>query len=185
MTENLTDFANRLHEPEHYWKKAVALTAEDDDNLLELINPLPEATNYSMFRQSDGAGNEAVLLVRRSESEEIEAALLLAYDHESSFAASIAHPEEAADQPALKGLPYAEFAPALHEGSPLFWDYKDYPATSDHVFASAAIWYLNGKWSHADISNATDFKGTPIDEARMVRQIKGLLKEFQFGDSEG
>lgn len=180
MAKTLSKFVNELPDPQELWDESETAQKERPD-YWERINPLsPEAENFAMCRISDGAGAEGVLLVRRTEGGLIDAALLYAYDHESHLTANIENVEGADYQPALRGLP-SEFAPALHEGSPLFWNYDGYPATANHIFATAAAWFVNGAWHHAtDLDKAQDFDGKAIDDTEMVRHFYSIFRGIGF-----
>lgn len=180
MAKTLAEFVAGLPDPQELWDESEMVTKEFPDYNKHL-NPLtPEASNFALYKTEDGAGAEGVLLVRKAEGGLIDAALLYTYDHESSLTANIADLEGAEKQPALQGLP-EEFSPALMEGSPLFWNFDGYPATSNHIFATAAAWYVDGAWHYADgLDEAHDFDGEPIDDTRMVRQFYSIFRGIGF-----
>jgi hypothetical protein len=180
MAKSLADFVRGLPDPQELWDEAQMNVAEYPD-YCKFMSPLKiEASNFSIFKREDGAGAEGVLIVRKAEGGLIDAALLYVYDHESSLTANIEDVEGADNQPALNGLPDI-FNPVLVEGSPLFWNFDGYPATNNHIFATAAVWYVGGEWHYADgLDEATDFEGNPIDDTKMVRQFYSILRGFGF-----
>lgn len=180
MPKTLAEFVKGLPDPQELWDESEMVAAERPDYCKHL-NPLsPEAENFAMFKIEDGAGAEGVLVVRKAEGGLIDAALLYAYDHESHLTANIEDIEGADYQPALRGLP-SEFSPALTEGSPLFWNFDGYPATSNHIFATAAAWFVEGQWSTAtELNTMTDFDGKPIDDTKMVSQFYSIFRGFGF-----
>lgn len=180
MPKTLAEFVKGLPDPQELWDESEVVATERPDYCKHL-NPLsPEAENFAMFKIEDGAGAEGVLLVRKAEGGLINAALLYAYDHESHFTANIEDNEGADVQPALQGLP-SEFDPAFAENSPLFWNYDGYPATSNHIFATAAAWFIDGEWHHApELNKATGFDGETIDDTKMVRQFYSIFRGFGF-----
>jgi hypothetical protein len=180
MAKTLAEFVNGLPDPQELWDESEMIAKEFPDYNTH-INPLmPEASDFAMYKTENGAGAEGVLLVRKAEGGLIDAALLYAYDHESALTANIEDIEGADKQPALQGLP-SEFNPALVQGSPLFWNFEDYPATSNHIFATAAVWFVDGAWHHADrLDTAQDFEGDPIDDTKMVRQFYSIFRGMAF-----
>lgn len=180
MAKTLSDFVKGLPDPQELWDESEMIAAEYPD-YCKHINPLMDtAENFAMFHTDNGAGAEGVLLVRKAEGGLIDAALMYVYHHESRLTANIENQQEADKQPALNGLP-AEFTPALAQGSPLFWNFLNYPATSDHIFATAAVWFVNGAWHAADgLDEETDFDGKPIDDTQMVRLFYRIMRGFGF-----
>lgn len=173
-------FISTLATPEDLWERAEALHAINTDGMTKMHDPIPGADNFSFFRTEDGAGNEGGLLVRRREDGFIDAALLFGYDHESSYVPNIEDQEGAEKQPALNGFPSEEFADAFRQGSPLFWGWEDFPATLNHIFASSAVWFVQGQWHYADnLDEAKDFKGQPIDPEHMVRDLRSAFEGFK------
>lgn len=180
MAENMLEFINKLPSPEVLWARAND-SIEDFPESCSLTIPLMKSNpQFSAFVTEDGAGAEGTIVIRRNVEDKIDAVLMYAYDHESSFTANIENEEGAKNQPALSGLP-AEFDEALVPESPLFWKYDGYPATFQNIFATAAVWYVDGEWSFAeDLSEAEDFDGNPIDESKMARQFPSIFEEFRF-----
>lgn len=180
MPKTLAEFVKGLPDPQELWDEGEMAAAERPD-YCKHINPLsPEAENFAMFKIEDGAGAEGVLLIRKTEGGLIDAALLYAYDHESRLTANIEDLEGADNQPALDGLPEL-FRPALSEGSPLFWNYDGYPATRNHIFATAAVWFIDEAWHHAEnLNDAKDFEDKPIDDTQMVRQFYSIFRGIGF-----
>lgn len=179
MAKKLNTFVKGLPDPQELWDESEAAATERPD-YCKHVHGLPNAENFSMFKIEDGAGAEGVLLVRKAEGGLIDAALLYAYDHESHLTANIEDLDGANNQPALKGLPDV-FSPALSEGSPLFWNYDGYPATSNHIFATAAVWFIDGAWHCAEnLNKAKDFEGKPIDDTQMVRQFYSIFRGIGF-----
>jgi hypothetical protein len=180
MTKTLAEFVKGLPDPQELWDQSEQIAAEFPDYNKHLNPLMPEANNFAMYKTEDGAGAEGVLLVRKAEGGLIDAALLYAYDHESSLTANIEDAQGADYQPALRGLP-SEFEPALAEGSPLFWNFDGYPATSNHIFATAAVWFVNGKWRSATkLNTMTDFDGKRIDDSQMVRHFYSIFRGMSF-----
>jgi hypothetical protein len=180
MAKTLAEFVQGLPDPQELWDESELLTSERPDYNKRSNFLMPEASNFAFYKTEDGSGSEGVLLVRKAEDGLIDAALLYAYDHESSLTANIEDDEGADHQPALQGLP-DDFNPALGAGSPLFWNFEGYPATSNHIFATAAAWYVNGKWHYAEgLDNANDFDGNPIDDTKMVRQFYSTFRSMGF-----
>lgn len=179
MAENMLEFINKLPSPEVLWARATE-NVEDWPESCALVIPLMESTpQFSMFKTEDGAGAEGTILIRRNADNKIDAVLMFAYDHESSLTANIENEEGAKNQPALSGLP-AEFDEALIPESPLLWKYDGYPATFSNIFATAAVWYVDGEWSFAeDLSEAEDFDGNPINETKMARQFPSIFEGFR------
>lgn len=178
MAKTLSDLIKGLPDPQELWDESEMIAAESPD-YCKYINPLMDkAQNFAMFKMDNGAGAEGVLLVRKAEGGLIDAALMYVYHHDSRLTASIESKQEADNQPALKGLP-SEFNPALDQGSPLFWNFLNYPATSDHIFATAAVWFTDGAWHAADgLDTATDFDGQPIDDTQMVTLFYRIMRGF-------
>lgn len=177
--DTMNTFVNSLAIPEDLWEQAEILNAADTDDTHTISDPMPDAPNFAFYRKEDGAGNEDTLLIRRREDGLIDAALLVTYDHESALSPNIMDEEGAASQPSLKGFPEEEFADALKEGSSLFWNYAEFPATQKHIFATAAAWFVAGQWHHAEnLENAQDFDGYPIYEKHMVRDLERMTKGF-------
>lgn len=175
----MNTFAKKLATPEELWEHAEVLHAADTDGSYKISDPMPDAPHFAFYRQEDGAGNEDTLLVRRREDGLIDAALFVTYDHESSLSANIENAEGAANQPALQGFPQEEFADAFKEGSSLFWNYEEFPATRKHIFATAAVWFVAGQWHSADgLEEAVDFDGNPIKIERMVRDMERAIEGF-------
>lgn len=179
MAKSLARFVKELPDPQELWDESEMAASERPD-YCKHIHGLPNADNFSLFKIEDGAGAEGVLLIRKAEGGLIDAALLYAYDHESHLTANIEDTEGADKQPALQGLP-SEFDPAFAKDSPLFWNYEGYPATSNHIFATAAAWFVDGAWHHApDLDKALDYDGKPIDDTQMVRQFYSIFRGIGF-----
>lgn len=179
MTKTLETFTRELPDPQELWDESET-AAQERPEYCTHIHGLPNAENFSLFKIEDGAGAEGVLVVRKAEGGLIDAALLYTYDHESHLTANIEDIEGAEVQPALMGLPET-FNPVLTEGSPLFWNYDGYPATHNHIFATAAVWYVEGAWHHApDLNTAQDFNGKQIDDTEMVRQFYSIFRGIGF-----
>lgn len=179
MAKKLNTFVKGLPDPQELWDESEVAATERPD-YCKHVHGLPNAENFSMFKIEDGAGAEGVLLVRKAAGGLIDAALLYAYDHESHLTANIEDLDGAGNQPALKGLPDV-FSPALSEGSPLFWNYDGYPATSNHIFATAAVWFIDGAWHYAEnLDKEKDFEGKPIDDTQMVRQFYSIFRGIGF-----
>lgn len=134
---------------------------------------------FSHFKISDGAGGEGNIVFRTNMDKGIiDAVLMFAYDHESHLTANIADEKGAMRQPALFGLP-SQFDPVMREDSKLFWNYSDFPATHKTIFATAAVWFVDGQWAWAaDLEDAQDYDGNPIQESAMVKQLTRAFKEF-------
>lgn len=178
MAKTLSDFVKGLPDPQELWDESEMIAREYPD-YCKHTNPLMEtAENFAMFKTDNGAGAEGVLLVRKAEGGLIDAALMYVYHHESPMTANIEDRQAADHQPALNGLP-AEFNPVFAQGSPLFWNFLNYPATSDHIFATAAVWFVDEAWHHANgLDAATDFEGQPIDDTQMVRLFYRIMRGF-------
>lgn len=180
MAKTLDDFVKGLPDPQELWDESELAESERPDYCKRTSQLSPEADNFAMFKIEDGAGAEGVLLVRKAEGGLIDAALLYAYDHESRLTANIEDLDGADNQPALRGLPDV-FNPVFAQGSPLFWNFPSYPATSNHIFATAAVWFVDGAWHHApNLDQAQDLDGNPIDDTKMVRQFYRIFRGIGF-----
>lgn len=183
MTENTTlrSFAESLPSPEILWASAEETLDDDPDfNTIQLL-ATTDTHEYNMYRAEDGAGNEATIVARMLKgTSTIDAMLVYPYDHESHLTANIADTEGAARQPALKGLPEEVFAPAMKSGSAIFWKYDGFPATFKTIFATAAVWFVNGEWKWArDIETSYTDEGDLIKEKDMVKQFISGFKGFK------
>lgn len=184
MAENMLELIQVLPEPTKLWAEAVKLSKEDEDYHTLSENIAQTGTHsFSRLLIEDGAGTEGNFIVRVNADNKIDAALLYTYDHESSLTANIGDSEGAQKQPALSGIP-SEFDPVTSDAnSPLFWKYEDFPATFTTIFATAAVWFVDGEWGYADgLEEAEDSAGELIEESQMVSQFRSVFEEFRFAN---
>lgn len=182
MAENMLELIQALPAPSKLWAEAIKLSKEDEDYLtLSEDIAKTDAHTFSRLLIEDGAGSEGNMIVRLNADRKIDAALLYTYDHESSLTANIGDVEGAQTQPALRGIP-SEFDPVTSDAdSPLFWKYEDFPATFSTIFATAAVWFIDGEWGYADgLEGAEDSAGELIEESQMVSQFRSVFEEFRF-----